>query len=117
LLREASKPYTAPPLRYAEICPAKDILAVSPQLVNLDSMEDSTPVFFRVREERESVRVRFVLESVQKAADGVRSTAGPIELFSRNYQRLRPPEMERITLSLKNVSLVAGSRITITVEE
>jgi NADPH-dependent 2,4-dienoyl-CoA reductase/sulfur reductase-like enzyme len=97
--------------RYAEICPGKDILAVTPQLVNLDSLEDTITVFFRVREERSSVRIRFMLETAVR-----RPATGPSELFSRKYQHLRPPEMERITLDLKNVSLGVGSRITITVE-
>jgi thioredoxin reductase len=108
--REVPTPYTTPSPRYAEICPDKNILAVAPQLINLDSLEDSITVFFRVREERASVRVRFALESAQKAA------VGSIELFSRKYQRLRPPEMERITLNLKNLMLGEGDRITITVE-
>jgi hypothetical protein len=70
-------------------------------------------VFFRVREERASVRVRFTLESV---ATATAETGGSIELFSQKYQRLRPPEMERITLNLKNVALDEGKRIAITVE-
>jgi thioredoxin reductase len=97
---------------YAEICPDKDILAVTPQLVNLGTLEDTITVFFRVREERSSVRVRFVLETAQTGA----KNAGPIELFSRKYQRLRPPEMERVTLNLKNLTLPEGGRITLTVE-
>jgi thioredoxin reductase len=100
--RGVAPPYTAHSPRYAEICPDKNILAATPQLINLDSLEDSIPVFFRAREERASVRVRFAL--------------GPIELFSRKYQRLRPPEMERITLNLKNLTPGEGDRITITVE-
>jgi hypothetical protein len=110
--QEAPTPHTAPSPCYAEICPDKNILAVVPQLVNLDSLEDSITVFFRVRDERSSVRVRFMLESAQIAA----GAGGPIELFSRKYQRLRPPEMERITLNLINVTLGEGDRITITVE-
>jgi hypothetical protein len=104
----------APAPRYAEIRPDKNILAVAPQLVNLDSLENSIPVFFRVRDERSSVRVRFKLESAQTGG------GAPIELFSRKYQHLRPPEMERITLNLNdvlnNVTLGEGDRITITVE-
>jgi thioredoxin reductase len=104
--------------RYAEICPGKDILAVTPQLINLDSLENSITVFFRVREERSSAHVRFTLESAQPAtaASGGLTAAGPIELFARKYQRLRPPEMERITLNLNNATLGEGDRITVTVE-
>jgi thioredoxin reductase len=97
------------PPRYAEICPSKDILAAAPQLVNLASLEDSLAVFFRVREERSSVRVRFALERAQREKDA------PLELFSREYQRLRPPEMERIALNLINVTLSEGDRITIAI--
>jgi thioredoxin reductase len=98
--------------RYAEICPDKDILAVTPQLVNLGTLEDTITVFFRIREERSSVGVRFALETARRRA----KDAGPIELFSRKYQRLRPPEMERVTLNLKNLTLLEGDRITLTVE-
>lgn len=101
----ARKEAPAPP-RYAEISPSKDILAVTPQLINLDSLEERVTVFFRVREECSSVRVRFTLEH----------SGGPIELFSRKYQRLRPPEMERIILNLKDITLSENQRIIITVE-
>jgi NADPH-dependent 2,4-dienoyl-CoA reductase/sulfur reductase-like enzyme len=92
--------------RYAEICPSKDFLAVTPQLVNLDALEDRLPVFFRVREECSSMRVRFTLEY----------SGGPIELFSRKYQHLRPPEMERVILNLNNITLSENKRIIITIE-
>ena len=91
---------------YAEICPGKDILAVTPQLISLDSLEERIAVFFRVREECSSALVRFTLEH----------SGGTIEVFSRKYQRLRPPEMERIMLNLKNITLSENNRIVITLE-
>ncbi|MDR1399665.1 MAG: FAD-dependent oxidoreductase [Treponema sp.] len=93
--------------RYAELCPSKDILAVTPQLLNLDSLEDRVTVFFRVREECSSVCVRFMLEHSDRQ----------IEIFSRKYPHLRPPEMERVILNLKNSTLSEHTRIMITVEK
>jgi NADPH-dependent 2,4-dienoyl-CoA reductase/sulfur reductase-like enzyme len=95
-----------PAPRYVEICPSKDILAVTPQLLNLDTIEERISMFFRVREEYASAYVRFTLEH----------SGEPIEFFSRTYQRLRPPEMERVILSLSNITLSEHKRITITVE-
>jgi thioredoxin reductase len=86
---------------YAEICPGKDILAVTPQLINLNSLEAEITAFFRVRDERSSAHVRFVLDGTET------------ELFSRKFKRLRPPEMERVTLDLKDLELHEGDRITI----
>jgi hypothetical protein len=100
-----------PASAYVEICPDKNILAVTPQLVSPESTEDIT-VFFRVRDERSSVRVRVMLEHSEKKQNTPGD--GGLELFSRKYQRLRPPEMERITLSLKNLS--PGDCVTLNVE-
>jgi NADPH-dependent 2,4-dienoyl-CoA reductase/sulfur reductase-like enzyme len=90
-------------LRYAQICAGKDIFTVTPELINLDSPQAEITAFFRVRDERSSVQVRFV-------PDG-----GGKELFSRKFKRLRPPEMERVTLDLKGLELHEGSRIMVEV--
>jgi len=62
-------------------------LCISPQRLDLDSLEDETTVFFRSREERDNTRITF--------------TANGRELFTKQYIKLRPPEMERISLRLK----------------
>jgi hypothetical protein len=99
-----------PPPCYAEICPGDGILTAAPQLIDLSTPVPSATVFFRVREERSSVVVRFTLErALPTAGEG-----GPTVLFAKRYQRLRPPEMERVTLDLSTVTLSDGDRITVT---
>jgi thioredoxin reductase len=100
---------TDPP-RYAEICQGKEILAAVPQLINVDVPVKDVTVFFRVRDERESSRVSFVLQKASPTDEQA------VELFSRKYPRLRPPEMERVTLKLKDVKLCEGDRIFLNVE-
>jgi NADPH-dependent 2,4-dienoyl-CoA reductase/sulfur reductase-like enzyme len=92
-----------PAFRYAEIYPGKDILTVTPQLINLDFPEAEITAFFRVRDERTSAQVRFALD------------ISGTELFSRKFKRLRPPEMERVTLDLRGLELREGSRIIVEV--
>jgi len=72
-------------------------LCISPQRLDLNSMEEQTAVFFRSREERDDTRVTFNLNGR--------------ELFNKQYTRLRPPEMERISLHLKDVGLQSGDTI------
>jgi len=62
-------------------------LCVSPQRLDLDSLEEETTVFFRSREERNDTRITF--------------TVNGRGLFTKEYTKLRPPEMERISLRLK----------------
>ena len=62
-------------------------LCISPQRLDLDSLEEETTVFFRSSEERDDTRVTFI--------------ANGRELYNKQYTKLRPPEMERISLRLK----------------
>jgi len=77
-------------------------LCISPQRLDLDSLEEETTVFFRSREELDDTRVTF--------------TVNGKELFTKQYSRLRPPEMERIGLCLKNARLQSGDTIKATME-
>jgi hypothetical protein len=77
-------------------------LCISPQLLNLDSLEDETAVFFRSREERDNARITF--------------TANGRTLFTKQYSKLRPPEMERISLRLKDAELRSGGKISASME-
>ena len=77
-------------------------LCMSPQRLDLDSLEDETTVFFRSREERDNTRVTF--------------TANGKTLFTKQYAKLRPPEMERISLRLKDADLRSGGTINAIME-
>jgi hypothetical protein len=86
----------------AEFSPDKNFLCIAPQRLNLEGLEETVTVFFRSREER--------------GRSTVRISAGNRELFSKTYNQLRPPEMEKITLSLAGAELHAGDKITVTME-
>jgi hypothetical protein len=99
----AALPGDAEERRFADIAAAPDFLCISPQRLDLGSLQAETPVFFRVREERNQTLVRAV--------------KGDRELFRRSYRRLRPPEMERILLPTGDAELREGDRISFTMEE
>jgi thioredoxin reductase len=94
---------------YADFVPDGGFLCMAPQRINIDAINDETTLFFRSRDARGATQVRI--------------SANGKELFSRKYNQLRPPEMERITLSLKDASglpdagLKAGDKITMIMEE
>jgi thioredoxin reductase len=77
-------------------------LCMAPQRLDLDHLDEETPVFFRSRDERGKTRVSI--------------TASGKEIFSRQYRQLRPPEMERISLRLKDAGLRRGDKINMTME-
>jgi thioredoxin reductase len=112
--REAKTDCVLPSSRYAQIRASKDFLAVSPQRVALNDCaplnalesQKSVPVFFRVKEERGASRIAFALKK-----GGARR-----EIFSKKYSRLRPPEMERVTLNLNGEALSENDVITLTLE-
>jgi thioredoxin reductase len=79
-------------------------LCMTPQWLDLDRLEDEVTVFFRAKNERGKTLVRA-------------RTSGGGELFSRNYNRLRPPEMERLVLKVKGAGLRGGDWINFTMEE
>jgi thioredoxin reductase len=79
-------------------------LCMTPQRLDLNRLEDEITVFFRSKSDRGRTLIRA-------------RTSGGRELFSGNYDRLRPPEMERLTLKVKGAGLQGGDRINFTMEE
>ena len=81
----------------------RGFLCMAPQRLDLDRLDEETTVFFRSRDERGKTRVRL--------------TANGKEIFTKQYRQLRPPEMERISLRLKNAGLRNGDCISMIMEE
>jgi thioredoxin reductase len=79
-------------------------LCMIPQRLDLNRLEDEVTVFFRSKSERGKTLVR------------ARTSKGR-ELFSRSYGQLRPPEMERLILKVKEAGLRGGDQINFTMEE
>jgi thioredoxin reductase len=88
--------------RYAELKTGEGFLSMTPQRLDLDRLEEEVTVFFRAREERGRTLVR--------------AEAKGRELFRREYNQLRPPEMERITMSLHDAGLGGGDELRFTME-
>jgi hypothetical protein len=86
--------------RFAEVRADEGVLCITPQRLDVDSIGEDTAIFFRVREEQEDTLVRI--------------HAGNRELFSRSYSRLRPPEMERVVLKLKDTGIREGDILMLT---
>jgi NADPH-dependent 2,4-dienoyl-CoA reductase/sulfur reductase-like enzyme len=78
-------------------------LCISPQRIDLKRRDEEITVFFRSREEREKTKVRARL--------------GNKEIFSRQYNQLRPPEMERITINLNGIELKKEDVLCFTMED
>jgi NADPH-dependent 2,4-dienoyl-CoA reductase/sulfur reductase-like enzyme len=87
---------------FAELLTDGGFLCMTPHRLDLDRLEEETTAFFRSRNDRGKTLVRI--------------SAGGRELFAKRYNQLRPPEMERITLRLKDAGLRKGDRIQCTME-
>ena len=79
-----------------------NFLCTSPQLLDLDRLQTETTVFFRSREEQGKTTIRFILNGK--------------DIFTKQYNQLRPPEMERISLRLSGAELKNGGRINAVME-
>jgi thioredoxin reductase len=88
---------------YAEFGTDENFLCMTPHRLDLSGLEEETVLFFRAREDRGKTLVRI--------------RAGETELFSRRYNRLKPPEMERVILRLRDFGLKAGDTIRLTMSE
>jgi NADPH-dependent 2,4-dienoyl-CoA reductase/sulfur reductase-like enzyme len=87
----------------ADLVGDQGLLCMTPQKLDLDSLDEETTVFFRTREERKKTTLRV--------------HANGKEVFSKQYNQLRPPEMERISLRLRDAGLRSGDRVTFTIQD
>jgi thioredoxin reductase len=88
------------PRRYVNLSPDAGFLSVCPQRLDLASLGASAVVFFRSRQEC--------------GPSLVQARCGGRVVFSKKYERLRPPEMERIVL--ENAGFEEGAKIEFTLE-
>jgi hypothetical protein len=80
---------------------SKDFLYTVPQFLDYETLRNETVLFFRSSEARKNVLVRVL--------------ADDHEVFSEQYEHLRPPEMERIAVDFGN-GLAPDSKISIVME-
>ena len=95
----AAARYGAKERGYAEVRAWADFLYVMPQRVDLSESPESLVLYFRSKDECGKARVTI------KSGDRV--------LLKKNYRQLRPPEMERVTLDLRDAPLGEGDVISL----
>ena len=89
--------------RYAEIKIDDKFLYAMPQKIDLTGAPEELVVYFRSRDERG--RTRFFAK------------LGEQVLMKKTFMQLRPPEMERVVLKLKESGIKAGDAIRLEMEE
>ena len=87
---------------FVDVSASKDFLYAVPQRLDIDNLSGETTMFFRSCEVREKSIVRVL--------------ANNNEVFRKQYNQLRPPEMERITVDFGDV-LRPGSLVTLIMEK
>jgi len=85
----------------ADVSPSSDFMYVVPQHLDVGCLDKDVVLFFRSKEVRGKTIVRVF--------------AGFNEVFSKSYNQLRPPEMERITVDFSG-GVAAGDKITLKME-
>jgi len=88
---------------FAEIKGDNSLLYVVPQRLNVNELNSCTAVYFRSGKEMGKTRLSVTLDEK--------------EIFSKMYQRLRPPEMEKLELDFKAVNISSGSTINFSLSE
>ncbi len=88
--------------RYAEVRADANFLYAVPQRVELSEAPQELTLFFRSKEERGKTRLTVRL--------------GDKILLQKRYNQLRPPEMERVTVDLREAGLQEGDAVTLEME-
>jgi NADPH-dependent 2,4-dienoyl-CoA reductase/sulfur reductase-like enzyme len=80
---------------FAELKADDTLLYIVPQRLNIRELNDPVMVYFRSRDEMGRTRLAVTLDGQ--------------EVYTRTYQRLRPPEMERLELDFAALNLRSGT--------
>ncbi len=91
------------PRRLIALSADTPFLYAVPQRIDIDNVEDSFALYFRVTDEHGPSTVHLMLDGR--------------EIQKRPYRALRPPEMERMTVRLCRDALCPDSRLTLTLTE
>lgn len=82
---------------------SRDFSYVVPQYIDLEADLSETVFFFRTAAERKKTKLRILLDGV--------------EIKQKQYNGLRPPEMERIPFDLSGAGLTKNSKLELLMEE
>jgi len=88
---------------FADVVTDDSLLYIVPQKLNVNAIETPTVLFFRSKEDMVKARLKVTLDGN--------------EVFAKTYQRLRPPEMERLEMDFKAMNVMGGSKICFTLSE
>ena len=86
---------------FADVCWSSDFQYVVPQRIDISKLSDETILFFRSSKIRKKTIVRVI--------------ANGKEVFSKKFNQLRPPEMEKIIVNFGD-NLCTNGKITLTME-
>ena len=73
-----------------------------PQLLDLDSLDDEVTFFFRTASQRDKTKISLLLDGKP--------------IFTKAYESLRPPEMEKIIVPLSKSKLEKNSNLEFVME-
>jgi len=82
----------------AEIKADDSMLYIVPQRLNVDDLEKPAVIYFRSKEEMGKTRLTVTIDGN--------------EVYTKTFQRLRPPEMERLELDFKAMNVKRGSTVS-----
>jgi NAD(P)H-nitrite reductase large subunit len=99
----AAAAYSPQERTFAELNIDDSLLYIVPQKISLGELGVPVVIYFRSKTDMDKTRLVV--------------TADGREIYKKTYQRLRPPEMERIELDLKAAGLKPGSAINFTLSE
>ncbi len=99
----AAAAYTPHERTYAELKTDDNFLYIVPQKISLSELIEPVVVYFRSKSDMDKTRLTV--------------TADGREIYKKIYQRLRPPEMERIELDVNDAGLKPGSAVNFTLAE
>jgi thioredoxin reductase len=88
---------------FTEITADKSLLYIVPQRINVNDIDAKAVVYFRSKDERGKSHLTVTLDGK--------------EVYKKKYQRLRPPEMERLELDFKAMGARSGSIIDFSLSE
>ncbi|MDO5014934.1 MAG: FAD-dependent oxidoreductase [Clostridia bacterium] len=82
---------------------SNDFLYMVPQKINISKIDEKVDIYFRSKKDRNNVVLKLNLNDK--------------EVFSKKYQFLRPPEMEKISFDFKSLNLQDNDKLEFSISE
>jgi hypothetical protein len=99
----AAAHYEKEPRTFAELKADDGFLYIVPQKIDLNDMDAPVVIYFRSASDRGKTRLTV--------------SADDKEIYSKSYQFLRPPEMERLEIDFRGLGLKPGGTVSFKLTE